>query len=152
MATMFKISGLLILFLICVFMGFLKAYMLKIRVTDLEEIHKGLSEILQRLRYEGTHRNRLVNDSFSHTNILKIQEDKPVFCDSALEEEDKKIFMEFYESLGTGDFGAESDRVRLYMSLFEGRLKEANKKYGELGRLYKTIGVCIGAAGFILLF
>ena len=151
MEIFFKSIGLFLLFLLSVWIGFLKAAELKRRAFALRMVCESLQELQNRLRYEGTERVRIINDTFGANGITEIKNSETVINECGLNTADKNQLEDYFKKFGASDTASEEKRAAMYLSLFLKTKEAAEKTAAEQGKLYRTVGVCAGAAVCLLL-
>lgn len=140
MTGLFKLSGFgLIIFTTCV-LGFLKSESLNLRLKKLVAIKTAITDLKQRIRLTDTEIDKLISVSFKNV--------KNIYAN--LEKSDAEIVENFFNDIGMSDTEAEVNRCDLYISLLDDRITDAEKKYRELSKLYKSIGFWGGA--FVCIF
>ena len=139
-----KAAGLLLIFISCAAAGFSAAYRLKTRLKVLEETVCALERLDSRLRYEGTERKRLLRAAFGDDRIV-FEGNAAHFNAPSLKKEDTEPIRELLASFGGGDTEAEHSRIRLCRELTEERVRAAAADHNRLGRVYCTLGLCVGA-------
>lgn len=149
MAWLFKISGVITVFTVCSMAGFLKSFGLKKRHKKLLAIYRSMSDLRERIRMGGGEIERLVYLCFEE-DTASISEGKAIINTMYLEKADVEILEEFFRDLGMSDSDSEYERTGLYMSLILKISDEAEKKCGELCRLYSSLGILCGL--FICIF
>lgn len=149
MAWLFKISGVITVFTVCSMAGFLKSFGLKKRHKKLLAIYRSMSDLRERIRMGGGEIERLVYLCFEE-DTASILEGKAIINTMYLEKADVEILEEFFRDLGMSDSDSEYERTGLYMSLILKISDEAEKKCGELCRLYSSLGILCGL--FICIF
>lgn len=149
MAWLFKISGVITVFTVCSMAGFLKSFGLKKRHKKLLAIYRSMSDLRERIRMGGGEIERLVYLCFEE-DTASISEGKAIINTMYLEKADAEILEEFFRDLGMSDSDSEYERTGLYMSLILKISDEAEKKCGELCRLYSSLGILCGL--FICIF
>lgn len=137
---LFKILGFLMIIFTTAAIGFSKSAELFWRHKKLCSIRKGITVLKERIRLCAGETDRLIEQSF---------ETFPLDY-SYLEKEDTEIVDEFFKTLGMSDTTAECERCELYITLLEERIKEAEKRYREQGKLYRSIGIMSGI--FVCIF
>ena len=140
MTLLFKLSGFLLIIITTTALGFLKSNELASRHKKLISIHKSISVLKEQIRLGGGEIDRLIDLSFN-TNPKNYKH---------LEKDDIKILEDFFSDIGMSDTKSEYSRCELYMNLLSTKIEDANKKYRELNRLYKSIGLFSGI--FICIF
>ncbi|MBE6728074.1 MAG: hypothetical protein E7562_05445 [Ruminococcaceae bacterium] len=151
MIWMFKLIGLVLIFLVCASFGVHKSVNLKVREQKLEEIRGCMQELSARLLYDGSERLLLLKAAFMQKGIIGFSEDVPQVLSCGINEADKQLLEEFLSLFGSGDTNAELGRIELYLKLFERNLADAAKENSQLSKLYKTLGICCGAGMCIIL-
>lgn len=149
MAWLFKISGVITVFTVCSMAGFLKSFGLKKRHKKLLAIYRSMSDLRERIRMGGGEIERLVYLCFEE-DTASILEGKAIINTMYLEKADVEILEEFFRDLGMSDSDSEYERTGLYMSIILKISDEAEKKCGELCRLYSSLGILCGL--FICIF
>ena len=149
MAWLFKISGVITVFTVCSMAGFLKSFGLKKRHKKLLAIYRSMSDLRERIRMGGGEIERLVYLCFEE-DTASISEGKAIINAMYLKKADVEILEEFFRDLGMSDSDSEYERTGLYMSLILKISDEAEKKCGELCRLYSSLGILCGL--FICIF
>ena len=140
MTGLFKLSGFgLIIFTTCV-LGLLKSESLNLRLKKLVAIKTAITDLKQRIRLTDTEIDKLISVSFKNV--------KNIYAN--LEKSDAEIVENFFNDIGMSDTEAEVNRCDLYISLLDDRITDAEKKYRELSKLYKSIGFWGGA--FVCIF
>ena len=148
MAWLFKLSGLIIRFLSSAGFGFYNSYKLKMREKKLRGIICSMTELRERVRTGAGEIGEIIEKSFGKT--------APLFGDGArldcewLTKGDAEVLKKFFTDIGMSDAEAECERTELYITLMQKQCNDAEKKCGELCRLYGTLGVLGGL--FICVF
>ncbi|MGN0492725.1 MAG: stage III sporulation protein AB [Acutalibacteraceae bacterium] len=149
MAWLCKLCGLSLIFSVCACIGFLKSAALKKRHKKLLGIYRSMSDLRERIRMGAGEIERLVNLCFEEDAAFIA--DGKLWLDRAyLDKEDAALLEEFFRDLGMSDSEAEYERIGIYMALAEKRCCEAEKRCGELCRLYGALGILCGI--FICIF
>lgn len=149
MAWLFKVLGLITVFIASTLAGFLKSFGLKKRHKKLLEIYRSMSELRERIRMGTGDIERLVYLSFN-SDTVNISKGSAVINTMYLEKTDIAVLEDFFCNLGMSDSNSEYERIGLYMALTEKKCDEAEKKCGELCRLYSSLGILCGL--FICIF
>ncbi len=149
MAWLFKILGVITVLSACSLAGFLKSFGLKKRHKKLLAIYRSMSDLRERIRMGGGEIERLVYLCFEE-DTASISEGKAIINAMYLKKADVEILEEFFRDLGMSDSDSEYERTGLYMSLILKISDEAEKKCGELCRLYSSLGILCGL--FICIF
>lgn len=140
MRTLFKIVGLISVFIVCIALGFLKAFSLKGRYEDLRIATSSISKLKEKIRLHTGDKTRLFLECFSVPPEKLIN----------LNNDDKALLNEFIINFGKSDTKAEIERCDAYISLFKTKMFEAKTEFDEQQRLYKTLGFLGGI--FICIF
>ena len=143
MAWLFKILGVITVLSACSLAGFLKSFGLKKRHKKLLAIYRSMSDLRERIRLGGGEIERLVYLCFEE-DTASISEGKAIINAMYLKKADVEILEEFFRDLGMSDSDSEYERTGLYMSLILKISDEAEKKCGELCRLYSSLGILCG--------
>lgn len=151
MILIIKGLGLLMIFTVCVALGFSKAAAFKRRARELENIICCLQELGQYLRYEGIERISLVKKAFDKSDSVSVINDNIYISEEILAPQDRQLLEEFFGKLGTTEVKGENDRVKLYVELLSKQHETAVKIAEEHGKLYRIVGLCAGAAGCLLM-
>lgn len=149
MAWLFKLSGLLIVFTAAALTGFLKSLQLKKRYRKLCGIYRSLSDLRERVRLGTGEIERIVAQSFEDGTAFYTNRGIQINPDF-LEKEDAALLEEYFSDIGMSDAESECERTGLYMNLLKKKCDEAEKKCGELCRLYNALGILCGI--FICIF
>lgn len=151
MTLIIKGLGLITVFAVCTAFGFSRAAALKRRAAELEDICCRLRELGQYLRYEGVERMRLVQKTFAGSDAVTVLNGGISIAEGIFAPQDRQLLEEFFQKLGSSDVTAECERVELYVGLLSRQQEIAAKNAAEQGKLYRTMGLCAGAAGCLLL-
>lgn len=148
MAWLFKLSGLIIIFVSCAGFGFYNSYKLKMREKKLHKIICSMTELKERIRAGTGEIGEITDKSFGKTAVLS---HNGVKLDGEwLLKSDTELLEEFFVNIGMTDSDAECERTELYIALMQKQCNDAEKRCGELCRLYGTLGVLGGL--FICVF
>ena len=140
MTGLFKLSGFGLILITSSISGFLKSESLNLRLKKLVAIKTAITDLKQRIRLTDTEIDKLISVSFKNV--------KNIYAN--LEKSDAEIVENFFNDIGMSDTEAEVNRCDLYISLLDDRITDAEKKYRELSKLYKSIGFWGGA--FVCIF
>lgn len=147
MEWLFKAVGLCLVFSASASAGFLKAYKLTVRVKRLDFFYRGISDIRERIRVGTGETERLLNICFG--NAVTFGGSVGINA-AGLEKEDAEIITEFFENIGMSNSEAEYERAGVYMELVRNQREKAEKRRAELSRLYRSLGISVGA--FLCIF
>ena len=140
MTGLFKLSGFGLILLTSCISWFLKSESLNLRLKKLVSLKTAITDLKQRIRLTDTEIDKLISVSFKNV--------KNIYAN--LEKSDAEIVENFFNDIGMSDTEAEVNRCDLYISLLDDRITDAEKKYRELSKLYKSIGFWGGA--FVCIF
>ena len=140
---LFKLLGLALIFTVCFASGFLKAESLKKRSDKLQEILKALNRLGELIRMGNYEIGELVGLCFKPSQATA-ENGKIKLSKEYLLKEDIKILEDFFTDFGVADRSAEYERTKLFYSLLESQHSAAAGVYGQLGRLYRSIGLMGG--------
>ena len=149
MEWLFKVLGLLMIFCASTLAGFLKSMHLRKRYKTLCEIYRSMSDLKERIRLGSGEIGRLIRLSFDggtvdySVGVFKINS-------PWLESGDITLLNDFLKDIGMSDAESECERTELYMNMLNKKCSEAEKKCGELCKLYSTLGILCGI--FICIF
>lgn len=133
-----KITGLIFILITCTAAGFSKALLIKCQHENLIALKSGILKLKEKIRLHSGNKSNLINECFPAAKL------------EGLTPNDKQLFNEFIESLGTGDTLQEIERCGAYAALFESRIKDTKSEADEQQKLYKTLGFLSGL--FICIF
>ena len=140
MTLLFKVTGFALIIASCSAVGFLKANSLNLRAKKLYSLQKSVSRLKELIRLGGGEIDRLILQSF---DSLPIDYSNTVVSDS-------EIIETLLKEITTMDTKSAYNRCEISLTLLKGRYDEAQNKYRELGKLYKSIGMLSGI--FICIF
>ena len=133
MKLMFKLSGFLLIIAVCTAIGFIKSGELHLRCKKLTALKKNVLEFKERLRLSYGELDRLKEKCFEN----------PIDY-SGLYNSDCEILNSMFCEIGLLDRNAAYNRCELTVELLQKQYLEAESKYKELGKLYKSIGALSG--------
>ena len=163
-----KIILLIMVMVMCSFLGIIKANRFKLRVVDLCEMKKALNLIITKMRYTyeplpelfkevSKELNKNIANIFitAHTymNELNAKEawKKSVGESSSnFTNEDINIIKGLGNLLGKTDLEGQLMQIELTTKLLEEKIKEATNLQNKNTKLYKTLGTTIGLAIMII--
>lgn len=143
MPALFKLSGLLLLFLSCSAFGFWRSFCISKRAQKLEQITRSCFELGARIKTEKKELSRVISLCFSKETVF-IKNERPVLNKSFLENRDIELLEEFFASFGMRDKASEYERVKLFCAILEKESSFAGEKAKKLCRLYNTLGLLFG--------
>lgn len=148
MNTVFKLLGMLMLFMSCAAYGFFKAALLEQRYKRLDRICRCMDELHSRIFHSSLELDRLMYASFGESRDSLVAREQSV---GMLKCEETALLEEFLSALGSGDTESECSRILLYKSLFEAHRDSALSDCESGCRLWRTAGICVGVATCIFL-
>ncbi len=148
MNTAFKIFGMLLLFVSCTAFGIYKSAQLKERYKRLDKICRSMDGLYNRILHSSGELDKLMYASFGETADSLIEREQ---TSEVLKREEAELLGEFLSSLGSSDTESECSRILLYKSLFEAHRDSALGDCESGCRLWRTAGICVGAATCIFL-
>lgn len=149
MEWLFKLIGLIMILSASSLAGFAKSLSLRQRYKTLCEIYRSMSDLKERIRISSGEVERLVRLSFE-SGTAEFRGGSLKINAAGLEKGDISLLNDFFSNLGMSDAESECERTELYMSLVHKKCDEAEKKCGELCKLYDTLGILCGI--FICIF
>ena len=138
-----------LVFLVCIALGFLKSLSLKERVESLKYYNNSLNILSERILRQQGEIKEILPHSFKDGGVY-IENGKIIADIKGFNKKDNKLSDDFLKDLGKLDIKGEYDRTKLYSSLFEKEAVLAEEKYNEQSKLYRSLGVMIGI--FICIF
>ncbi len=146
----FKISGLCLLFAVCVLGGFYMSLKLNRRCKALHEICLATSEIAHRISL-CEERSQILKKVFEGKSLQVKEDENYNVCvsSSALKKEDICLLNEFFAQFGTGDVSNQISLCETYKKLFERAYDSARGEEQTKGQMYKTCG-CLLAVALII--
>ncbi len=145
MAYSLKILGALAVFISLSSVGFLKADMLKRRVTAITFTIGALNTLSELMAYGSDERTVLLKRCFGERityNASGVAE----CADADFNAYDKQILNETLLMLGSGDTDSECRRIELCTKRLQTNLEAAQREYSEKSKVYRSVGVCAGLA------
>ncbi len=136
---LFKISGLLIILIVCGFAGILKSENLKRQSGDLAEFIKGFSQLSELVRIGNYEIGELSAICFKKALGFFENGEFIIACNS-LTAAQKEIIKEFFGGFGFSDTEGEHSRTILYINMLKSEQKEVLARYATLGSLYRSVG------------
>ena len=143
MLQLFKIIGLIMCFLACAGMGFLKSLTLRKRKDKLTSFYLAILQLAEYIKADGAEIGLLSKRCFSENEVV-LNNGKPTLNKSFLEKEDVSLIEEFLSEFGIRDISGEYKRTQLYASLIEKKREQAARKCSELCKIYNILGVLSG--------
>ena len=145
MNSILKIIGLILVFSVCTAYGFMKSSSLKKREKYLETLINCVEELRQSIRFNGASKEKLINKVFICRNLLLINNKNIVFPENSCDDETQKILCDFLTSFGTEDIESELKRAELCKLSLERRYLNLQKTSFALAKIYRTMGLSVGA-------
>ena len=135
----------MLIFLVCGTAGYIKAAAVLKRKHSLATVCRCLTDMKNRLRYEGNERLRLISEAFSGSGLLEISNGEIIILPCGLSENDCSVLYNLFDSFGSGDLNSEIERIELFLSVFEQKRQDADTNASQQVKLYRTLGICAGA-------
>lgn len=140
---LFKITGLLIIFLVCSMAGIIKASGLKSRSQKLMQYYQGALALAERIRVCEGEIIPLVKICFNST-LLTVSKDKVIVEATGLKKEDTQLLNEFFNNIGMSDQESQYKRTRAFAALLKEKYSASTLESQNLCRLYQSLGVLCG--------
>ena len=140
MKLIFKLLGLLLIIVVSATIGFIKSGELHLRCKKLETLKKGVLEFQERLRLSYGELDRIKSKCFAI----------PIDY-SGLYSSDCEIIESMFREIALLDRESAYNRCLLAVELLNKQQAEAESRYKDLGKLYKSIGV-LGGIFICILF
>lgn len=150
MTVIFKITGLLLIFLTSASFGFYLAFKNENQLKNLNLFISYILELRDRILYNGGEIEELISKIFVTKGLITLNDGRVLIEKSSVREKDQKVLEEFFSKLGSTEQSSEIDRADLCLSRLKQSQKELTKETQEKSRLYKILGVCCGLLGCIL--
>lgn len=141
MKSVLKLLGIVLIISVCAAFGFIKSNKLKRRYKKLLCFKDSVSMLKDRIRLSGGELERIIKESFS---------EYPVNYDY-LEKSDSEILENLFSEIALSDKESAYNKCQLAYELLNQKYLEALNRYGELGKLYKSIGI-LGGVFLSILF
>lgn len=166
---MIKFTGIIMIFLASSAVGFFMSDSIKNKKIRLETERKMLEEISVMIRYNMlTVREMIIeikeNDFFSGLLFIeKIRQkliegisfpeawEKSIKSDASLSTDEKKLLQELGSSLGTTDSQGQLSSLEIYKKRLDNMIESETEKYKTQGKLYRSLGIMMGAMLGILI-
>ena len=149
MGLLFKFTGLLIIFLVCVAVGYQKSCNIRKRAHLLDKVYRSVSILAEYIKTGTGEISKILPKCFEE-GFADITDNKINFKHDYLEKLDIDLLTEFFGGLGYGDKNREYERTKLYVSLIKKQSDEAEQKAQSLCKLYNSLGFLSGA--FLCIF
>ena len=150
MKIIFKITGAIFIMLSCTYFGFSAAIKLRQREKSLLEFEGYIRELKNRIIYDGSEVSYLLSVIFP-PDMLTFSNKGIDITDNRLNAEDKRILEEYFLKLGTTESESEADRAALCIEQLKVQQKKAAEDCRQKSNLYRTLGLCCGIFGSIIL-
>lgn len=146
-----KASGVLLIIVSCAAFGFFKSFCIKNRVKKISEFYHGLSMLYEYIEQGGTELFTAVENSFSKCQFLYFEKQKFHCKDNDLNQDDKAVIDDFFNTLGTSVKKVECDRINALKIVVKKRLDDAERDSLQKEKIYQMLGICTGLTVGILL-
>lgn len=150
MTAIFKITGLILIFLTSALGGFYLAFKNETEFKNLNLFISYILELRDRILYNGGEIEELITKVFGKNTLITLNDGKVLITDGAVRQKDLNTLEEFFQKLGSTEQSSEIDRADLCLSRLKESQKELSKETSEKSRLYKILGVSCGLIGCIL--
>ena len=140
MRLIFKITGLLLIFISFSALGILKSLSLKKR----EERLKAYWSFLTLLSSKISAGEEFLKSALQNPSLVSFKNGKPEFQKAFLLKEDISVLSEFFGSFGMADRQSEYKRCLLYIKLLEKQKENAAENFKKLSKLYSSLGILSG--------
>lgn len=145
-----KLSGIVLIVFSSAFIGFFKSYALASRCKKLSQLLDGANTLYENIEQGGNTLDIAIKSSFQNCDFLRCETDSFVCTDADLKK-DKCLIEDFFCGLGSSTKKSECDRINNFKIKLKAHLKDAQNESEQNGKLYGTLGICIGLAIAILL-
>ena len=111
------------------------------RAKQLAVLKKFAEEVKENIRYSSLRTDKLIESVISKSEYDFLN-DRDLFVN----DEDKKIYLEFLSGLGKTDTKGQMTYCDLWSVNFKNAAEKAQLEYSQKGKLYNILGVCAGLA------
>lgn len=146
---LFKLAGLIILFLICATLGFSKAGNIKKRAKKLNCYYRAAESLALRIRTENKETEKILTLCFKTEEVF-FKNGKINYNKSNLTASDTDLLNEFFEGFGQRSREDEYERTCLFVNLIKKQYEKAAAEEEKLCKLYSTVGILCGV--FVCIF
>lgn len=145
-----KLIGIGLIFLSCAFTGFLKKNTLAARLKKLLLLFDGVNTLYENIEQGANTLDIAIKNSLGNCNFIKCENGIFICTDSDLKK-DKCIIEDFFYGLGSATKRLECDRINNFKIRLKTQIKDAQIENEQKGKIYGTLGICLGLAIAILL-
>ena len=145
-----KLIGISLIFLSCAFTGFLKRNALAARLKKLLLLFDGVNILYENIEQGVNTLDIAIKNSLGNCGFIKCEKRFFICTDSDLKK-DKYIIEEFFCGLGSATKRIECDRINNFKIKLKTQIKDAQIESEQKGKIYGTLGICLGLAIAILL-
>lgn len=146
---LFKIVGLITVFLVCCLFGFYKSLGLKSGTELTGRLVSSCNTLADRLCTDRREIAELVRFCFKD-DWVTCKDGRFYASRKTVGEAEAEILDEMFSAIGMMDCESEYRRIKAYSQRLEEIYKRSLQKNAELGKLYKTLGISAGL--FLVLF
>ena len=144
MRLFIKLTGIAVIVLSCSLLGFIKSFLKKENILDLEKVGDALTRADNMLRLGTGDRKTILSASFADVQGFCTHETGTNFSFNSRNNFLSKCITEFFNEFGRGDVELERQRIeRVKLEINEELEKEKNT-YASSCRIWRISGVCIG--------
>ncbi len=137
MKFLFKVFGIVLVFLCVAFLGLFKSFSKRDYIRRLKKTVSALEKADNMLRTGATKREKILSKSFEDAQLLNIPE--------------SDLLNAFFRDFGSGDLITEHKRIQELKKELLAEICREEAEYAKSGRLWRTAGVCGGLAVCIML-
>ncbi len=145
-----KLAGIVLITFSCAIIGFLKSNALASRYKKLLLLLDGVNTLYENIEQGGNTLDIAIKNSFKDCDFLRCEKGMFTCADADLKK-DKILIEEFFCKLGSSTKKVECDRINNFKIKLKAQLKNAQNESEQKGKIYGTLGICIGLTIAILL-
>ena len=149
--SVFKIGGLVCIFISFAMFGFFKAYALKKRRIQLFKIIDCLHSIYEQIHYNGGELSTILPKSLISCDFIIYKGNEIEVLSDFLKNDDKEIIKDFFANLGSADTYTECERIKRGIAMLERQYAAASVECDAKVKLWQCAGVSAGMAVCIFL-
>ena len=139
-----KFLGFVMLFFAAAALGFFAAFKSESELKNLEFFITKITELRDRILYDGSEIGVLINKIFGDTKMLKVENGRFIISDCLLGSGERKVLYEFFSKLGSTERQGEISRAEFCLSALKESSKRLSVQTREKSHLYRILGVCCG--------
>lgn len=145
-----KMLGIVLIVFSCAFIGFFKSHALTARCKKLLLLLDGANTLYENIDQCGNTLDVAIKNSFGRCDFLRCENGLFICIDTDLKK-DKFLIEEFFQGLGSSTKKSECDRINSFKIKLKTNIKDAQGDRDQKGKIYGTLGVCVGLTIAILL-